>query len=73
MFMDTHAAPSESTQIDEFRNAHTIWKKANDSFHDRFREVILAGGSHDLDTLAQDLAGKFDHFIACSKAFVAGR
>lgn len=68
--MDTHAQSFESTHIDEFRSAHTIWKKANDSFHDRFQEIITAGRSHDLDTLAQDLASKFDHFIKCSKAFV---
>lgn len=70
--MDTHAQLSDSTPADEFRNAHMIWKEANDSFHDRFQDIILAGKSHDLDALAQDLAGKFDHFIKCSKAFVAG-
>ena len=70
--MNVHAESSESTQVDEFRNAHTIWKKASDSFHDRFHEIIIAGRSHDLDTLAQDLASKFDHFIKCSKVFVGG-
>lgn len=70
--MHTHAKSSDSTKVNEFRNAHVIWKKANDSFHDRFQNIIAAGRSHDLDTLAQDLASKFDHFIKCSKAFVAG-
>lgn len=70
--MDTQAQSSESIRVDEFRNAHTVWRKASDSFHDRFQEIIIAGRSHDLDTLAQDLASKFDHFIKCSKAFVAG-
>lgn len=70
--MNVHAESSASTQVDEFRNAHTIWKKANDTFHDRFQEIIMAGRIHDLDMLAQDLASKFDHFIKCSKAFVAG-
>ena len=70
--MNVHAESSESTQVDEFRNAHTIWKKANDTFHDRFHEIITAGRSHDIDTLAQDLATKFDHFIKCSKTFIAG-
>lgn len=67
--MDIYAQSSESTRVDEFRSAHKIWKKANDSFHDRFQEIIMAGRSHDLDTLAQELAQKFDHFIKCSKAF----
>jgi hypothetical protein len=70
--MDTHAQSTESTQVDEFRNAHTVWRNASDSFHDRFHEIITTGKGHDLDTLAQDLASKFDHFIKCSKAFVAG-
>lgn len=71
--MDTHAQSSESTRVDEFRNAHTVWKKANDSFHERFQAIITTGRSDDLDTLADDLASKFDHFIKCSKAFVAGQ
>ncbi len=70
--MDTHAQSSDSTHVDEFRNAHRIWKQANDSFHDRFQEIITAGRRHDLDSLAQDLSSKFDHFIKCSKTFVAG-
>ncbi|MDQ2988813.1 MAG: hypothetical protein M3R60_06905 [Pseudomonadota bacterium] len=69
--MDTLAPSADSTSVDEFRNAHTIWREANDSFHDRFREIITAGRSSELDTLAADLSGKFDHFIQCSKAFVA--
>lgn len=69
--MDTHAQSTGSTQVDEFRNAHMIWKEANASFHDRFREIITAGNNADLDTLAQDLASKFDHFMTCAKALAA--
>jgi hypothetical protein len=72
MFMAIHAQSSDSTRVDEFRHAHTIWKKANDSFHDRFQQIVTTGGSDDLDTLAADLASKFEHFIKCSKALVTG-
>ena len=61
-----------STQ-DEFRHAHRIWRTANDRFHDRFQAIIMTGRMQDLDNLARDLAEKFDNFIQCSKAFVAGR
>ena len=70
--MNIQARLFVSTQ-DEFRHAHMIWKKANDSFHDRFQAIIMTGRIQDLDNLAQDLAEKFDNFIQCSKAFVAGR
>ncbi len=70
--MNIHTQSSGSTQVDEFRSAHMIWKKANDSFHDRFHEIVLARRNQDLDILAQDLVNKFDHFIKCSKALVAG-
>ena len=49
------------------------WRKANDRFHDRFQAIIMTGRMQDLDNLARDLAEKFDNFIQCSKAFVAGR
>jgi hypothetical protein len=70
--MNIHTQSSDSTHVDEFRTAHMIWKKANDSFHDRFQEIVTARRNQDLDILAQDLAHKFDHFIKCSKALVAG-
>ena len=60
----------EPTPVDEFRTAHKIWKEANDSFHDRFQEIVTRGKGQDLDALAQDLAGKFDHFMRCSKVLV---
>lgn len=69
--MNIEARPPVSTQ-DEFRHAHIRWREANDSFHDRFQAIITAGRSQDLDHLAEDLATKFDDFIKCSKAFVAG-
>lgn len=71
--MNTHAQSSDSIHIDEFRNAHKIWKEANDRFHDRFEDIIARGRSRDLDVLAQDLISKFDHFMQCSKALVAGQ
>ena len=70
--MNIQARLSVSTQ-DEFRHAHRIWRTANDSFHDRLQAIIMTGRMQDLGNLAQDLAEKFDNFIQCSKAFVAGR
>lgn len=72
MLMNIHTQSADPTQADEFRNSHMIWKEANDSFHDRFQEIVMARRNQDLDILAQDLAHQFDHFIKCSKALVAG-
>jgi hypothetical protein len=64
------AQSAESTPVDEFRTAHKIWKEANDSFHDRFQDIVTRGKAHDLDALAKDLSGKFDYFMRCSKVLV---
>lgn len=68
--MNVDAKSADSAHVEEFRNAHKIWREADDSFHDRFRDIVTRGRSHDLDALAQDLANKFEHFIKCSKQFV---
>lgn len=66
-----HAQLTDSTHVDEFRTAHKIWKEANDSFHDRFQEIVTRGKGQDLDALAQDLSGKFDYFMRCSRVLVS--
>lgn len=72
MIIDTQQSCSTSTPVDEFRNSHIVWKEASVAFQDRFQELIGAGRWQDLDSLAKDLSGKFDHFINCTKALVAG-
>lgn len=71
--MYTHAQQSDSSPVDDFRNSHIVWKEANARFHERFQEIVSAGRAEDLDVLAHELASKFDHFMQCSKAFVAGK
>ncbi|MES2756654.1 MAG: hypothetical protein V4693_04700 [Pseudomonadota bacterium] len=71
--MAIQAQSTESIRASEFRNAHILWQQANASFHGRFQEIIAAGTCQDLDVLADDLADKFNNFMSCSKALVAGK
>lgn len=68
--MNIDPSTSELTQVEEFRSAHKTWREADDSFHERFQDIITRGKGHDLDALAQDLVSKFEHFMQCSKRFV---
>ncbi len=70
--MDTQRTLSDPALAEEFRSAHIVWTAAVAAFHDRFQEIIIAGQWQNLDSLAQDLTIKFDHFMHCSKALVAG-
>lgn len=71
--MNIYAQSSETSDIEEFRNAHKIWKEASDRFHDRFQAIVTGGSGRgkELEALAQDLISKLDHFMTCSKAFIA--
>jgi pullulanase/glycogen debranching enzyme len=71
--MNSYAEPSDATEAEEFRNAHRVWKEANDRFHDRFQAIVTGGSERgkELEALAQDLTNKLDSFMTCSKAFVA--
>lgn len=68
--MKSQTSLHDSTKVEQFRNAHKIWKEANDRFHDRFEYIVTRGKGHDLEALAQDLTGKFNHFMQCSKELV---
>lgn len=69
--MNVDVESEASTRVEEFRNAHKVWKEANDGFHDRFHQLITRDRGHDIDALALDLASKFDHFIRCSKQLIS--
>lgn len=69
--MNVDVASEASTPVEEFRNAHKVWKEANDSFHDRFHSLVTRGKGHDIDAMALDLVSKFERFIQCSKQFIA--
>jgi hypothetical protein len=72
--MNMHGQSRDAIEIEEFRNAHKVWKEASDRFHDRFQAIVSGSNERgkELEALAQDLMGKLDHFMACSKAFIAG-
>jgi hypothetical protein len=73
--MNIDAESSDATEVEEFRNAHRVWKDASDRFHDRFHAIVsgVAERGKELEALAQDLISKLDHFMTCSKAFIADK
>jgi hypothetical protein len=61
--------PIDAAEIEKFRLAHIAWKSASDHFHDRFQAILTCRTvrASDLEYLGEDLAGKLNEFIECTK------